>query len=60
MLWPPGPKTSPTIRTVTRWRPEMSGYVEPTEVPVSVRNSVFTSASAVCGEAEYQRPEISG
>src|SRR5690348_12548205 len=52
----PGRKTSPTIRTVVRRPPEANVYVDPTEVPVSVRKSVFATISRVPGELEYQRP----
>jgi hypothetical protein len=44
---------------VIRWPPEASVKSEPTEVPVSVRNSVLATTSGTPAVSEYQRPEIS-
>jgi hypothetical protein len=52
---PCGSKTSPTMRTVVVPPAEVSAYVSPTAVPVSVRNAVLTSAWPL---PVYQRPVI--
>lgn len=43
----PGWNTSPAVRTVIRRPPEVNVKSEPTEVPVSVRNSVLATTSGV-------------
>ena len=54
-----GTNSSPAIRTVTACRPLAIVKESPTDVPVSVRNSVFTSASRTAGDEAYHLPAIS-